>query len=477
MENELKVGSICELTESASIGFKAGDIVRVEQLESDSCHYVTRLSDNQRAAVMAFKLKVIAGAENPKPGEIKKGEKVIITGSAWCSHSFERGVICTVQEYDSSDGTYHLKRYRGTKTQWVHSNDLKRYVEEAKEPFKSTHYIHNDGSTYTTYESKAKELGAKKWKSGNYFPNGTEVIILNQRGGIVLVTDGNKDVLIDEIGLRTIKPEISFKKGVKDIKVGDKIKIFTRKELDERFELDSEGDWYCEEENIYFTSTMLKMAGKVATVTVADFQRDIRTVEIKEDCGTYNYVGFYHIVDDSPEELKKEIDEHIAKAEEALATVETKFEEIKVNTKVAEEAKPKEKKDMATKQTITERLKGAGQKVAGAQGDMVKTAATLEAARILNNKLVQIAGSKLPFPFKGYANHPAAKAVLANILLFGMETALPDAKDTDVRKQVAEAAVVQAYGEVLKELNIEELINSVFSGKEMKGLLGKIEEE
>lgn len=111
---------------------------------------------------------------------------------------------------------------------------------------------------------------------------------------------------------------------------------------------------------------------------------------------------------------------------------------------------------------IVDRIKEGANIVVSKQGDIAKTAALLEGARVLNNQLVKAISPKLPFYAKGYADTAMGRAVLANILMFGMETAFPDVPETDVRKQIAKAAVITSYQEVIQELDIEGMVNKIF---------------
>lgn len=146
----------------------------------------------------------------------------------------------------------------------------------------------------------------------------------------------------------------------------------------------------------------------------------------------------------------------------------------------AKKAAPKTKeikKEEKVTTGIVEKIQKAGKKTVSKQGQMAKTAATLEAARLLNNQLVKIASKKLPLMIRGYADTALGKAIIANALFMGMEVAFPDMPDTDVKKQVASAAVVQAYTEFLASFKAEELLEELFDNAALKKLTDKISAE
>lgn len=88
--------------------------------------------------------------------------------------------------------------------------------------------------------------------------------------------------------------------------------------------------------------------------------------------------------------------------------------------------------------------------------ELAKAAAYVEAGRIVNNKLAQLIGPKLPVLVRGYAQEPLGKLVLANLLLVGVQKFKPD--NTTLTK-LAYAGVTSAYGEVFQSFDIEGLID------------------
>ena len=127
--------------------------------------------------------------------------------------------------------------------------------------------------------------------------------------------------------------------------------------------------------------------------------------------------------------------------------------------------------------SILDRVETAGKTVVGKQTVMAKTALTLEAARILNNQLVSVAAKKLPLMVRGYADTPIGKAVIANAFFMSMEMALPNVNDNDVRKQVARAAVVGAYQELVQSFDVEGVFNDLFNTPALKKMTDRISAE
>lgn len=124
---------------------------------------------------------------------------------------------------------------------------------------------------------------------------------------------------------------------------------------------------------------------------------------------------------------------------------------------------------------ITDRIKKAGVKVVQVQGDLAKTAATLEGARILADQLTILAKQKAPMFLRGYIDTPWGKALLMNAAFMIVEVAFPDMPDNHPYKQVANAAVVTTYQEVIQGFNIQEMVKQVFSGDKMASILKTIE--
>ncbi len=103
---------------------------------------------------------------------------------------------------------------------------------------------------------------------------------------------------------------------------------------------------------------------------------------------------------------------------------------------------------------------------------LAKTAAYLEAGRIVNNKLAQLIGPKLPAMVRGYASEPLGKLVLANLLLIGLQRFKPDNQPL---AKLAAAGVTSAYGEVFQSFDIEGLIDGFTKDSAIANALGLVE--
>lgn len=92
-----------------------------------------------------------------------------------------------------------------------------------------------------------------------------------------------------------------------------------------------------------------------------------------------------------------------------------------------------------------------------ANRELAKSAAYIEAGRIVNNKLQQLVAPKLPMMLRGYADTPFGRLAMANLLMVGVQRFKPD--NAQLQK-LAYAAVTESYGAVLRDFNIEGVIDS-----------------
>jgi hypothetical protein len=124
--------------------------------------------------------------------------------------------------------------------------------------------------------------------------------------------------------------------------------------------------------------------------------------------------------------------------------------------------------------SLTERIKQAGCGVAQKQVDLVKTAATLEGARIIAEQITTLAKAKAPMMLRGYIDTPYGKALLMNAALMAVEVGFPDLPEDHPYKQIANAAVVTTYQEFIQGFNLQDMVAQLFSGEKMAGLLKTI---
>lgn len=118
-------------------------------------------------------------------------------------------------------------------------------------------------------------------------------------------------------------------------------------------------------------------------------------------------------------------------------------------------------------------LSGALNVAFKANAELAKSAAYLEAGRIVNNKLAQLVAPKLPVLFRGYATTPVGRLVLANAIMVAAQKFRP--ADQRLAK-LGYAAVTEAYGQVFEGLNIEALIDSFIGDSAIASVLNTIQD-
>lgn len=116
---------------------------------------------------------------------------------------------------------------------------------------------------------------------------------------------------------------------------------------------------------------------------------------------------------------------------------------------------------------------GAAASVAFATNkDLAKAAGYIEAGRIVNNKLAQLIGPKLPIMIRGYASEPLGKLVLANLLMVGVQRFKPEHVQL---QKLAYAGVTSAYGEVLQGFDLEGLIDGFLADSSIARAVGMVD--
>lgn len=96
------------------------------------------------------------------------------------------------------------------------------------------------------------------------------------------------------------------------------------------------------------------------------------------------------------------------------------------------------------------------------QKQLLATAALMEAGRIANNKLSEIAIAKLPAPLNMLAGTPVGHLVLANILQMAAEQFRPN---DELVKRMTNAMVVTAYTSIIQSFNVEDIFNELLGDK------------
>ena len=101
-----------------------------------------------------------------------------------------------------------------------------------------------------------------------------------------------------------------------------------------------------------------------------------------------------------------------------------------------------------------------------------KAAAYLEAGRIANNQASKQLAKHLPLMVRGYADTPIGKLLVANLVQSLAQHFKPDNQQL---AKLAGAMTTQAYAEMLKNFDIEALIDGFLNDGAIKNALSKVE--
>ena len=93
--------------------------------------------------------------------------------------------------------------------------------------------------------------------------------------------------------------------------------------------------------------------------------------------------------------------------------------------------------------------------------DAVILAAKLTAGKALNTKVIKLVTPKLPMLLQGYAKHPLASVVLANVVGMAIQQY---ASNNEKAKQVAELMLNASAVQALDSFNIDEILDSLLDG-------------
>ena len=126
--------------------------------------------------------------------------------------------------------------------------------------------------------------------------------------------------------------------------------------------------------------------------------------------------------------------------------------------------------DKPTKETTMSKV----QQVIATNMQLSTSAAFLEAGRIANNQISNVAASKLPMLMRGYAATPLGRLIIANIAALAAEHFRADDKRL---KQLTNAMTVSAYQELLQTLDIEQFIEDLVSNSTIKKALKTFDAE
>jgi len=144
-------------------------------------------------------------------------------------------------------------------------------------------------------------------------------------------------------------------------------------------------------------------------------------------------------------------------------------------TTAAPAANKKEKTEM--KKTIIENVKNAATETVSTQKGLLVQAATLEAGSILREQVVGTIGPKLPMMLRGYAATPLGQVVMMNLVGVAIRTAKPNLASDHPILAVTDAAVVGAYQDAIKQLNIDKMLSDLFEKGPLAKAMAKLEAE
>lgn len=107
------------------------------------------------------------------------------------------------------------------------------------------------------------------------------------------------------------------------------------------------------------------------------------------------------------------------------------------------------------------------------QGNLsaAKYAGYLEAGRLANKQLTKVLSKRLPMMVRGYADTPVGRLVTANIAVMALAHFRPE---DQILAKLAEAAQVQAYQELLQNLEIEGFLDELMESSSMKAAIKKL---
>lgn len=101
------------------------------------------------------------------------------------------------------------------------------------------------------------------------------------------------------------------------------------------------------------------------------------------------------------------------------------------------------------------------------------SAAFLEAGHIANKQVSKVLGKQLPIMVRGYADTPIGRLVLANLAVLAIEHFRADNKQL---RRLAQAMQVNAYHELLRDLDIDGVIDELLENGSIKRALTKLDD-
>ena len=101
------------------------------------------------------------------------------------------------------------------------------------------------------------------------------------------------------------------------------------------------------------------------------------------------------------------------------------------------------------------------------------SAAFLEAGHIANKQVSKVLGKQLPMMVRGYADTPIGRLVLANLAVLAVDHFRSDNKQL---RRLAQAMQVNAYHELLRDLDIDGMIDELLENGSIKRALSKLDD-
>lgn len=128
----------------------------------------------------------------------------------------------------------------------------------------------------------------------------------------------------------------------------------------------------------------------------------------------------------------------------------------------------------ATKTNITRKdtIMNKIEQVVDTNKKAITSAAFLEAGYIANKQMSKVLSKKLPMMVRGYADTPAGRLVVANLAVMLVQHFRPDNKQL---VRLTSAMQTQAYGELIRELDIDGMIDELLESGSIKRAMNTLE--
>lgn len=106
--------------------------------------------------------------------------------------------------------------------------------------------------------------------------------------------------------------------------------------------------------------------------------------------------------------------------------------------------------------------------VLAANKEAAKSAAYMEAGRMANDKAAQVLAKKAPLMVRGYVDTPVGKLVIANVAALALAQLRPNDRRA---AKLTQAMQVQAYTELIRDWDIESMLDDLLSNATVKKAL------